>query len=79
MTITYTVPQDARTYNTAKSVRTMRSVTDVLADASGGPDVPAGRPTAARTPAQIAAENADDDLFFCAARATTWHRCSSPR
>ena len=44
------------------------SVTDTLADASGGADVPAGQSNGCANTSDIAAENADEDLFFCAAQ-----------
>ena len=41
----------------------------MLADASGGPDVPSGAVQRLHEHQRtIAAENADDDLFFCAAQ-----------
>ena len=67
MTITYTVPQDSKEYNTTKVGANDAAVTNVLAGASGGPDVPTGTSTGCTGADQIAAENGDDDLFFCAA------------
>ena len=65
MTITYAVPQ-SRTVNLQRADNPL--VTDVLADASGGSDVPAGASTGCSDSTSVAAENTDDDLFFCAAR-----------
>jgi hypothetical protein len=67
MTVTYTVPN---TYTSWTSLTGAGddSVTNVLASASGGPDKPSGASTGCTGSSQIAAENADDDLFFCAAQ-----------
>ena len=66
-TITWTVPQTT-TVTTSANGSGDATVTSVLADASGGPDVPMAESTGCTGPAQIAAENSDDDLFFCAAQ-----------
>lgn len=66
-TITWTVPQTTTTTTWANAGGDA-SVTSVLADASGGPDVPMAESTGCTGADQIAAENADDDLFFCAAQ-----------
>ena len=67
VTITYTVPQTSKAYNTNNVGPNDASVTNVLAGASGGPDKPTGASTGCTGDAQIAAENSDEDLFFCAA------------
>ncbi len=67
MTITYTVPQSTTT--TVHSVGPGdQSVPDALADASGGPEVAAGSSNGCTNSTLIAAENSDEDLFFCAAQ-----------
>jgi hypothetical protein len=66
-TITWTVPQTT-TVTTSANGAGDASVTNVLAEASGGPDVPLGESTGCTGATQIAAENSDDDLFFCAAQ-----------
>ena len=66
-TITWTVPQTT-TLTTWANGSGDASVTSVLAEASGGPDVPLGASTGCTGTAQIAAENSDTDLFFCAAQ-----------
>ena len=66
-TITWTVPQTTTTTTWANGPGDA-SVTSVLADASGGPDVPNAESTGCTGAAQIAAENSDEDLFFCAAQ-----------
>lgn len=67
MTITYTVPQST-TVTTSAVGSGDALVTDVLAGASGGTDLPVAEANGCSTPALTADENADDDLFFCAAR-----------
>ncbi|MBC9732261.1 TadE/TadG family type IV pilus assembly protein [Nocardioides marmotae] len=67
ITLTYTVPQST-TVTQVMTGAGDASVTDVLAGASGGTDVPAAQSNGCSTPELTAAENADDDLFFCAAR-----------
>lgn len=67
MTLTYTVPQSTTT--TISAIGSGDAlVTDVLAGASGGKDLPVAEANGCSTPALTADENADDDLFFCAAR-----------
>jgi hypothetical protein len=66
-TITWTVPQTT-TLTTWVNGAGDASVTSVLAEASGGPDVPFAESTGCTGTEQIAAENSDDDLFFCAAQ-----------
>ena len=66
-TITWTVPQTT-TITTSANASGDASVTDTLADASGGADVPAGQSNGCANTSDIAAENADEDLFFCAAQ-----------
>jgi hypothetical protein len=67
VTMTYTVPQTSKAWN-AVTGPSDAPVTSVLADASGGPDVPAATSNGCSTATDIAAENSDDDLFFCAAK-----------
>jgi hypothetical protein len=67
VTVTYTVPQST-TVTTRTTGAGDVSVTSILADASGGPDMPAAVSNGCSTPALISAENGDSDLFFCAAQ-----------
>lgn len=67
MTITYTVPQ-ARTVTHVANGADDAPVTSVLADASGSTEAPAASSNGCASPTDISAENADEDLFFCAAR-----------
>jgi hypothetical protein len=67
MTMTYTVPQTSKAWKAGTGPGDA-SVTSVLADASGGPDVPVAESTGCTGTDQIAAENSDEDLFFCAAK-----------
>jgi hypothetical protein len=75
----YTLKSDCKkkvTWTVSKTVTTtVRTqdldnplVTDVLADASGGTDYPAGSSNGCSNSTLVDAENADSDLFFCAAR-----------
>jgi hypothetical protein len=67
MTITYTVPQDIAITANAQGLGD-ESVTNTLAAASGGGDVPNAVSNGCGNATDIAAENADEDLFFCAAQ-----------
>ena len=67
MTITYTVPQRTETVQTVQRGDD-QLVTNVLAAASGGDDFPVADASGCTTEEDIATENSDDDLFFCAAR-----------
>jgi len=66
-TITWTVPATRTIVNNVQAANNPL-VSDVLADVSGGTDMPAGSSNGCLTEADTAAENSDSDLFYCAAR-----------